>query len=1066
MWKASLTLLASLLLASPAYAQNQPDTQTQAFPAGAGSNMSSLLDIQNLVTQLQVYVAKLVSATPVSDTTPTSTVVTDLGKTTVAGSGGQTKRTNLDSKGSPVGTGALDQPVSSSVESTPIDTDSINLQKPAGNQTKELPIESTDAKANSTQTTVDKSATIERGTGEQPATSGKHRRSSTSSSNGTNDGSSTSLAPETTGQSAVAGQNGLKPSDKTILPPDYVTGTEVTPGSKVSSTPVSKVGSQKNPSDAVKQPPVRSTSTDVASTSIVPASEGIGTVATGGAGGKVIPVTNLNDSGSGSFRSCVDASGPRTCVFRVGGTIDLQTPIDVRNPDITIAGQTAPGGGILLKGNRIPGQYDGDGSAVMIVRTTNAIVQFLRIRQGEAPYGDEEGRGLYIGRNDDCNKIIIDHNSVSWASDQNVSQWGACSDLQLSYNIVSEGLMGHSMGMIIGANGDTNSKITGIKIVGNYFADNHGRNPYIGGAEQEVTRNIIYNWGYEGIAMRGGLGATVTDNLLVPGPDSNDHDIFYHDFSDSACEGSTYCLPGDPSITKSGNVTGNAGSSPLPAQILPHVGASMRLSCDGAWVTARDAVDTRVISQFTSGGGKLISSENEVGGFPNIQSGPACPDEDNDGMPTAWETRMGLDPSNPADGNAKSSQMAGATNLEVYLAGNDRQVCTTSKSATPTQSEILAFAAASGMTPKDVANQSQSSGARSCVNPLEQAANLIGEGPPPPPDSGTTDQNVSGVRSQSPANYMQPSDAGSQQPGDESGGTLTGDTTTSTDQTAPTDTVPADKSGQQPTRRLQSSGQRSDASTPSGNTVFAQEFNGRPGDKPGSPWQYFDAWGSDQWRDAVYDDKHAQLDGNGNLVITGDVVDGKLHTSYLQTYDSLNPDAPGAGKFGPGKKIEARIDMSKCGEVGSSAWCGFWLFDPTDPYDGNPSNGTEIDIIERSAANSWSDTKYSANSHNSKSGAHPGTWVNTDPNSGFHVYGVEWTKDKLTWTVDGRPVYSTTDGVSGSNNQAIILSIENAAGGNNPWAPGTGLQQGDKPTMVVDWVRVSDLSSSQVANSK
>jgi hypothetical protein len=130
--------------------------------------------------------------------------------------------------------------------------------------------------------------------------------------------------------------------------------------------------------------------------------------------------------------------------------------------------------------------------------------------------------------------------------------------------------------------------------------------------------------------------------------------------------------------------------------------------------------------------------------------------------------------------------------------------------------------------------------------------------------------------------------------------------------------------------------------TPVGNYAFADEFNGKPGDKPGAPWQFFDAWGSGNWRDAVYDDKHAKIDGNGNLVISGAMENGQFKTSYLQTYDWLNPDAPSVRKFGPGKYLEARIDMSQmqC----ESCWGSFWLFDPTDAYDSDPTNGTEIDI--------------------------------------------------------------------------------------------------------------------------
>jgi beta-glucanase (GH16 family) len=237
-------------------------------------------------------------------------------------------------------------------------------------------------------------------------------------------------------------------------------------------------------------------------------------------------------------------------------------------------------------------------------------------------------------------------------------------------------------------------------------------------------------------------------------------------------------------------------------------------------------------------------------------------------------------------------------------------------------------------------------------------------------------------------------------------------------------------------------------------TIFADEFDCASGAKPGGAWRFFDAWGKDKWRDAVYDDKHAKCDGNGNLVLTGEVENGQFRTSYLQTYDWLNPDAPGAGKFGPGKRIEARIDMSQMNC--ESCWGAFWLFDPTDPYDGNPANGTEIDIVERTVANDWAASRYTVNNHWSKEhGGSVGEWIEgADPSSGFHTYGLDWQANELVWYFDGKEVYRTTQGVSQSNNQAIVLSIENANGGNNPWAPGT--KSGGSAKMVVDYVRVSE----------
>lgn len=249
-----------------------------------------------------------------------------------------------------------------------------------------------------------------------------------------------------------------------------------------------------------------------------------------------------------------------------------------------------------------------------------------------------------------------------------------------------------------------------------------------------------------------------------------------------------------------------------------------------------------------------------------------------------------------------------------------------------------------------------------------------------------------------------------------------------------------------------------ESSPTSGATIFADEFDGPSGSKPGAPWRFFDAWGSGKWRDAIYSDKYARLDGEGNLVIRGEPCGGgKLCTSYLHTLDWLNPDAPGEGKFGPGTKIEARIDFG--GIQNARTWGAFWLFDPTQPYDGNPATGTEIDIAEvprmAQGESGWVADRYTVNNHWAKGqGGGTGAWINKSTD-GFHTYGLEWHPDKLVYTFDGEPVHETTKGVSASDNQALMLSLEHAVDA-NPWGA-TQPDGGQSSEMIVDWVRASRL---------
>ena len=168
-----------------------------------------------------------------------------------------------------------------------------------------------------------------------------------------------------------------------------------------------------------------------------PGAEGFGSQTIGGRGGKVYFVTNLNDSGSGSLRAALEASGPRIVVFRTGGTISLNSSLNISNPYITIAGQTAPGGGITIKGGDIR------------VSTHDVVMRYITSRRGAG--GNNHAGTLYANNSNNVYNIVIDHCSFSWGVDETFSTWYRVYDFTLQNSIISEAL-----------NCSTNSKGTAI----------------------------------------------------------------------------------------------------------------------------------------------------------------------------------------------------------------------------------------------------------------------------------------------------------------------------------------------------------------------------------------------------------------------------------------------------------------------------------------------------------------------------------------------------------------------------------------------------------------------------
>ena len=223
---------------------------------------------------------------------------------------------------------------------------------------------------------------------------------------------------------------------------------------------------------------------------VFPGAEGYGTRTRAGRGGKVVAVTSLADSGPGTLRDALEDRGPRTIVFRVGGVIELKSHLFIRHPFVTVAGQTAPGDGIVLK------------DFGLVISTNDVLVQSLRVRPGNRGdvRPDHNDAIAILGRNGDATgarNVVLDHLSVSWGEDELVSTWFAPADITVSWSIMSEALNRsrhdkgtHSAGLLVG---DRSNRVS---VHHNLLAHNDFRNPLvISGGTHDVVNNVVYDWG-------------------------------------------------------------------------------------------------------------------------------------------------------------------------------------------------------------------------------------------------------------------------------------------------------------------------------------------------------------------------------------------------------------------------------------------------------------------------------------------------------------------------------------------------------------------------------------------
>lgn len=446
-----------------------------------------------------------------------------------------------------------------------------------------------------------------------------------------------------------------------------------------------------------------------------PGAEGYGRYVTGGRGGKVYHVTNLNDSGEGSFRWACEQSGARTIVFDVCGTIHLESQLKLRNGNVTIAGQTAPGDGICIA--------DWD----FCIAAPNVIVRYMRFRPGEASQGELDGLGGMDGKN-----IMVDHCSVSWSVDECLSVYGN-EHMTVQWCIISQSLRNstHSKSAH-GYGGNWGGK--GASYHHNLIAHHDSRTPRFGNrptyVQQDTTdyrNNVIYNWAGNGCYGGEGMKINMVNNYYKPGPATDgrasgsraalayrisglgvsekEGDGSYHIWGKYFVNGNAN--PDHPTLINQNWEMGiypqistdNWGytattkdtirlSEPLPFMyVTTHTAAQAyeKVLAYAGCSKNRDSVDELIVSDtrnrratFTGNGDGdwpgIIDSPYDLqpadaddtwSPWPELTQTHNYVDADGDGMDDSWEALNGLDSSDAADGNKVNVE--GYTMLEVYL---------------------------------------------------------------------------------------------------------------------------------------------------------------------------------------------------------------------------------------------------------------------------------------------------------------------------------------------------------------------------------------------------------------
>jgi hypothetical protein len=417
-----------------------------------------------------------------------------------------------------------------------------------------------------------------------------------------------------------------------------------------------------------------------------PEAEGFGKNASGGRGGVAIQVTNLNNSGPGSLRACVEATGPRTCIFRVAGTISIDSKLTITSGNLTIAGQTAPGQGIAIKqGLNL--------DKVFHIRAPNVIIRHIHVRPGPTVATSDLVNCFGV----ETHTVVLDHISCSWATDQ-LMYTGPSNFITVQDSFFYEGLSHsthtkseHSKGtMFIGG---------GVSMIRNLISANstircpniEGSTTTYGAGDYEVRNNVTFNCveGFFNIYNRNNVTKVdMVGNVIIRGPNTK---VWSGDFKSSVypmdiydrlnifglSQGSTVCLqdniaigtfpldriydilnPNDAHLVLSTNCYTNPVSRGMTGPAMPasQVEAWV-LGNAGALPLHRDSADQRIATQIPLRQGAVIDHPSQVGGWPTLSGGTPYPDADVDGMDDTWEVSHGVtDPNTTETGQVYTNR--------------------------------------------------------------------------------------------------------------------------------------------------------------------------------------------------------------------------------------------------------------------------------------------------------------------------------------------------------------------------------------------------------------------------
>ncbi|MBX7535953.1 pectate lyase [Qipengyuania sp. GH1] len=403
-----------------------------------------------------------------------------------------------------------------------------------------------------------------------------------------------------------------------------------------------------------------------------PGAEGYGSRSKGGRGGRIMQVVSLADSGPGTLRECIEAMGPRVCVFRVSGLIRFTGPPPrIRHPFITIAGQSAPGEGITLA----HGGGEVGRTPLVIKETHDVIVRHIRVRNDRI--GNRRGSEDSITV-EKSSHVIIDHVSASWARDELVNGYDRNNFITISNSVFSWGIPDHDKCALLASDPRMPQHFS---FVGNLCAHSGDRNPDINfppGSCVEVVNNVFYNARSEFAEVwesYGGTPVAIIGNSFVAGPDTLDNAI--------GIKRQRIASKGSAEVYATGNqFIGNfrqrdedlseieVAQPACTLTISPSLAAQAYESVlNNAGAFPRDPLDRRVVDDVRRRAGAIAK---RPGAIPFFSAARAAADTDRDGMPDGWERDNGSNADFPdawedADGD-------GIANLEDWLDERHRQL--------------------------------------------------------------------------------------------------------------------------------------------------------------------------------------------------------------------------------------------------------------------------------------------------------------------------------------------------------------------------------------------------------